>query len=143
MSGRPWKARRCSIPEEAPLFPNVTRAGKGKAGEAIAAEHLVKNRFRIIERNYRCFLGEIDIIAEEGRTIVFVEVKSKTADTYGRPEEAVDARKQVKLSRVALSWLRDKASLERPARFDVISVSFGPQNAVEIIHYRNAFDLRA
>lgn len=117
-----------------------TRVMKGKAGEEIAVRHLMAKQFRILQRNYRCPYGEIDIVAVDGHTIVFVEVKSKNALQYGRPEEAVDRRKQAKLSRAALIWLRDNSSLNKPARFDVISINFRPGQPPEIVHYKNAFD---
>ncbi len=113
----------------------------GKAGEDLAAVYLLDNKYKIIERNYRCPLGEIDIIARDGPQIVFVEVKSKNSGRYGRPEEAVDRKKQAKLSRIALFYLKNKFGLDAPARFDVVSV-YMDQKAPPVIRlYKNAFDL--
>jgi putative endonuclease len=110
-------------------------------GEDIAAGYLLKNKYKIIERNFRCALGEIDIIARDGPSIVFVEVKSKNSGKYGRPEEAVDRKKQQKLSRIALAYLKSKSSLDARARFDVVSVLIDPPAPPEVRLIKNAFDL--
>lgn len=116
------------------------RTESGRRGEDLAAGYLLKNRYRIIERNFRCPLGEIDIIAREGETIVFVEVKSRNSARYGRPEEAVDRRKQAKLSRIALAYLKGRSGLDARARFDVVSVYMGlPEPEIRL--FKNAFDL--
>jgi putative endonuclease len=112
----------------------------GKAGEDLAAGYLVENRYRIIERNFKCALGEIDIIARDGPAIVFIEVKSRKSARYGRPEEAVDRRKQAKLSRIALAYLKSRSGLDTRARFDVVSVYLRP-GGPEIRLFKNAFDL--
>ncbi len=112
----------------------------GRTGEDLAARYLEENRYRIIERNFKCPIGEIDIIARDGRTIAFIEVKSRKSVRYGRPEEAVDRKKQAKLSLVAMAYLKGRSGLDTPARFDVVSVYLGPQRP-EIRLFKNAFDL--
>ena len=113
---------------------------KGKKGEDIAAACLRKEGYRIIERNYRCLYGEIDIIAMDAGDIVFIEVKSRKSDNFGSPEEAVGITKQKKISRVALNYLRERGLADHNARFDIVAIRFMPQgNRVKLI--RNAFDL--
>ena len=112
----------------------------GERGEEIAAAYLKKKGYRIRERNYRCPLGEIDIIALDGEEVVFVEVKSRKSDDFGEPEAAVDARKQVKLSRIALSYMNEHNLNDCNARFDVVAVRFF-KGAGRVRLIKNAFDL--
>lgn len=112
----------------------------GEAGEALAARLLRKRGYQVIATNYRTPLGEIDIIARDGDTIVFVEVKARRSGRFGAPKEAVTPRKQRKISMVALFYLKTTRQSQARARFDVVSIRSGPQGpSVEII--RNAFDL--
>jgi putative endonuclease len=116
------------------------RIRTGKQGEDLAAVHLAEAGYRIIERNYRCLFGEIDIVAEEGETLAFVEVKSRRSAAYGDPQLAVGREKQKKISRVALHYLTERHWCHRPARFDVVAVKMLPgQVQIELI--RNAFEL--
>jgi len=80
-------------------------------------------------------------VALDGQTIVFVEVKSKLTDRFGRPEEAVNWKKRWKLSRVALSYLLSKHSLDKPARFDVVAVGINAKGPADIVLFKNAFEL--
>jgi putative endonuclease len=119
---------------------SLTGKRTGKKGEDLAAAYLAEAGFRIIERNYRCFFGEIDIVAEEGETLVFVEVKSRRSDAYGDPLLAVGGRKQKTISRISLHYLAEKHLRHRPARFDVVAVKLLPAGQrIELI--RNAFEL--
>ena len=114
----------------------------GKRGEDIAAAELKRRRYRIIERNYRCTSGEVDIIALHEKVIVFVEVKARSSRAYGRPEMSVTPRKQRQLAKVALSYLQSKNFLDRDARFDVVAVEVGATGErVRVIE--NAFELEA
>lgn len=100
---------------------------------------LKKNGYKILERNFTSPLGEIDIVAKDGKTLVFVEVKSRLSTLFGSAKGAVTLRKQRKLSMVALDYLKRHAMLDQAARFDVVAIDWtsqGPQ--VELI--RNAFD---
>ncbi|MDD5434260.1 MAG: YraN family protein [Nitrospira sp.] len=112
-----------------------TRA-KGRHGEEMAAEYLVNQGYRVLEKNYRNHFGEIDIIAEESGTIVFIEVKLRNLNSYGSPEAAVDTWKQLRLSRTAAGYIAEKRVTERPCRFDVVSIYKGK---VDLI--RDAFEL--
>ena len=114
----------------------------GKESEEIAAKYLKKKGYRILEHNYHTQLGEIDIIARDKKTIVFVEVKARRSYRFGDPKEAVTPKKQRTISMVALSYLK-KAGLEQAsARFDVVTVSaHSPTEQPEIEIVKNAFEL--
>jgi len=113
----------------------------GDRGENAAERFLRRHGFQILERRVRGQLGEIDLIAVDGRTIVFVEVKTRRSHAKGHPAEAVDARKQRKLTRLALVWLKRHGLLHHAARFDVVAVTWPrDQRHPTIEHYRNAFD---
>jgi len=113
----------------------------GKKGEEVAFRFLKKNGYRIIERNYVCKMGEIDIIAKERDTLVFVEVKTRTSTTFGLPQLAVNSSKQMQLSKVALSFLKEKRLEDVKARFDVVAILLRPKGE-EIELIKDAFDLR-
>jgi putative endonuclease len=119
---------------------SLTRKRTGKKGEELAAAYLAETGYRILERNYRCCFGEIDIVAWEGDTLVFAEVKSRRTETYGAPQLAVGREKQDKISRIALNYLSEKHLRDHPARFDVVAVKLLPAGtSIEII--RDAFEL--
>jgi len=112
----------------------------GEKGEALAVNRLKKAGYKIIKTNYRNRLGEIDIIARENDTIVFVEVKSRRSVHFGNPKQAVTLQKQKKISMVALSYLKAMGLDTARARFDVVTViSNRDTPQVEII--KNAFEL--
>ncbi len=112
----------------------------GKIGESLAVKHLKKKGYRILERNFRNALGEIDVIARQGGSLVFIEVKSRRSDRYGSPKFAVTPAKQKKISMVALSYLKAMGQSHAKARFDVVAVvSDNDIHRFEII--RNAFEL--
>jgi len=112
----------------------------GKKGEALAVHRLKKAGYKIIETNYRTQLGEIDIVAKDNDTIVFVEVKSRRSLHFGNPKQAVTLQKQKKISIVALYYLKTTGQSNAKARFDVVTViSNRDQSRVEII--KNAFEL--
>lgn len=94
----------------------------GVKGENLAVKFLKRKGYRIAERNYKTSVGEIDIIAEDRGTLVFVEVKTRTDDSFGLPFEAVNPRKREKLRKVALFYLKNRCKKEIPARFDVLSI---------------------
>ena len=114
----------------------------GKEGEKIAAAYLKKNGYRIIEINFRCSIGEIDIVAKEKDDLVFVEVKTRKSIELGYPEQAVGIRKQKKMSQLALWYLQKRKIADTNARFDVVAVTLIPEkNEVKLI--KNAFDFIA
>ncbi len=112
---------------------------KGARKEMEAAAWLEGKGLQILERNYRCRKGEIDLIAREGGTYVFLEVKYRKGDGSGHPAEAVDVRKQKRVSGSALWYLAEQGALEAPCRFDVIAVA-GEEGRIR--WFRNAFDYR-
>ena len=112
----------------------------GEKSEDLAAWYLKKNGYKIIEQNYRNKLGEIDIIAREKQTIVFVEVKSRRSIRYGSPKWAVTPQKQRMISMVALHYLKASKQTDAKARFDVVAIiSNRDEPRIEIV--KNAFDL--
>jgi putative endonuclease len=117
------------------------RLSLGRKGEELAVARLKELKYKILERNYKCFLGEMDIIAREKDTLVFIEVKTRATQKFGSPAAAVNERKQRKLSQVALTYINQKKLAAVPARFDVVSVELWPPHPrVEVI--RDAFDLQ-
>ena len=112
----------------------------GERGENLAVWYLKKNGYKIIEQNYRNRMGEIDIIAREKKTIVFVEVKSRRSIRYGSPKWAVTPKKQRKISMVALYYLKATKQSDAKARFDVVAITSNrDEPQIEIV--KNAFDL--
>jgi len=111
----------------------------GKEGERIAERYLKKKGYRLVERNYRCPVGELDLIALDRRVIVFVEVKTRTDDRFGGPLESVHWRKQQKMIKAAQFFLSQQRLHQREARFDVIGISFVDGEPV-VEHIQNAFD---
>ena len=112
----------------------------GNRGERAAAKYLRRQGLRILRRNWQTRWGEIDLIARDGDTIVFVEVKTRASGVAGDGSEAVDALKQRHLTNAALAFLKQHGLLEHRSRFDVVTLLW-PENArePEIHHYRNAF----
>lgn len=111
----------------------------GRRGEALAVDLLRAEGLTIVERNFRCRAGEIDLVAFDGPTLVFVEVRSRRGDRAGTPFESVDARKQARVTRVARHFLATRGLADHDVRFDVVGVRFDHEPpAVE--HLRAAFD---
>ena len=114
------------------------RAALGRRGERLAADYLERAGMMIVERNYRCRVGEVDLIALDGDTIVFVEVKLRRGDF--EPSEAVDARKQGHIARAAFDFMLRRGLMTSPARFDVVAICMtGPSNW-QCHHLADAFD---
>jgi putative endonuclease len=118
---------------------NTAKITTGKEGEKIAADFLKKNGYRIKEINFRCGLGEIDIIAQEKGELVFIEVKTRKSRELGYPEQAVGTRKQKKMSQLALWYLHKKNITDAGTRFDVVAITILP-SGTEIKLIKNAFD---
>ena len=127
-----------------PALSKTSKRDLGKAGEATARMYLKRLGYVIIEKNYATRLGEIDIIARDGSVIVFVEVKTRSHETYCRPEESVNAKKKHKLTILALSYIKRKGFQDKRARFDVVSVCprcGSCHNKIRLI--KNAFSIRS
>lgn len=113
----------------------------GEQGESIAVCYLKGRKYVIVERNFRCKCGEIDIIARDGKTIVFVEVKTRRNEACGPPQASVTPFKQRQISKAALTWLAKKKLLDAPARFDVVAILQRDHAVPEIEHIKDAFEL--
>lgn len=118
----------------------MTRAkdAVGAYGERVAVRKLSETGMRVIERNWRCATGEIDIIAMDGKTLVFCEVKTRRGEGYP-PVEAVDRVKVRRLRALAATWLSQHPQVRGPIRFDVVSVVARPSGPPVVEHLRGAF----
>jgi putative endonuclease len=116
------------------------RTALGKTGEDLACAELRRRGYEIVARRYRVRGGEIDIVARDGATLVFVEVKAREADAYGDAAEAVTPLKQRRLVRLARHYLMTARLHDCPCRFDVVAVRFGAGAAAAIEVYPNAFE---
>ena len=112
----------------------------GREGERVAEQFLKKKGFKLVERNYRCAAGELDLIVLDKRVVVFVEVKTRTGHGFGSPLEAVAYHKQQKMIQAAQYFLSEKGLHQRDARFDVVGVSW-PGRVPVVEHIENAFEL--
>ena len=123
--------------------PRDLRPELGRLGEQLAAEHLIRRGFQIVERNYRTRWGELDIVAYDGRTLAFCEVKTRRLSAPGRdPLDSVHTRKRSKVRKMAGSWLIERT--DRPyadnVRFDAIGVTLDPSGRlVRLEHLEGAF----
>jgi putative endonuclease len=115
------------------------RVELGRRGEALAAALLQAQGLTIVERNFRCRAGEIDLVALDGATLVFVEVRSRRGDRVGTPFESVDPRKRARVTRVARHFLAARGLGERDVRFDVVGVRFDAEPP-SVEHLRGAFE---
>ncbi|MFN3191748.1 MAG: YraN family protein [Aureliella sp.] len=120
--------------------PNRETEPLGLRGEKLAAKYLRRKGYRILEHGHRQRRGEIDLIALHKKCIVFVEVKTWRSGAGGDPSEAVDLRKQRRLTRAALIYLKEKRVLDQPARFDVISIVWPESSEPTIRHFESAFE---
>ena len=118
------------------------RSVLGQVGEKHAARFLRRQGYRIVKRNYRCPVGEIDLITLDGDMIVFVEVKTRSSREHADPQDAVTPTKQRRLTRSAKSFLTLTDSLERACRFDVIAITLDGRKPLEIEHIQDAFPPR-
>ena len=112
----------------------------GRRGEDAAARYLRRLGYVIVARGHRDNIGEIDLVAIDGRTVVFVEVKTRTTHDAGHPADAVDDAKQKRLTRLALSYLKRHDLLECRARFDVVAVTWPERGRPTIEHFKDAFE---
>ena len=122
-----------------------SRIELGAKGEKLAIRYLKNRGYRIVQRNYRCKLGEIDIIAEHGVDLVFIEVKTRSDSSYGSAVESVTPYKQKQLAKVALEYISKRDCHNRPVRFDVVGIELqktrgekSRESSIELL--QNAFD---
>ena len=112
----------------------------GAFGEDLAFKKIKRLGYKKILRNYRCPLGEVDLIAKDGDTLVFIEIKTRKGRPIGYAKEAVNAKKKRQLSKVALAYMKSNNCCDIKARFDVVAICLG-QGEPEIEVIKNAFDL--
>ena len=118
----------------------TSRASLGARAEEIAAQRLVRCGFDILCRNFRKREGEIDIIARDGDTLVFVEVRSHSTASFGSPAESVIPSKLKKLATVATMYIQETQSVETPCRFDLVEVYFRRGKLEKVNHIRNILE---
>jgi putative endonuclease len=122
--------------------PRAEHLQLGVRGEKLAAQYLRRKGFKILYRNFRGRTGgEIDLVCRDRDTLVFVEVKTRTREDFGRPLEAVNRKKEHRISMGALAWLRLLGNPDIFFRFDVVEVIIAPSEAPKIELIRNAFQL--
>jgi putative endonuclease len=116
------------------------RLDLGRFGEELALKTIKRLGYKKIVRNYRCSLGEVDLVAEDGDSLVFIEIKTRKGKSLGYAKEAVDARKRRQLSKLALAYMKANRCCEAKARFDVVAISLdGTETKIEVI--KNAFEV--
>ncbi len=123
------------------LRPQQTpfRLTLGDRGEMIAWEYLRKKGYELLEKNYRCTLGELDVIARKNGRLVFVEIKTRSSEQFGLPEEAVHPAKQKKLLNLAQWYLKEKKWTESPVTFAVLGIRWTEGKDPEIRFITDAF----
>jgi putative endonuclease len=112
----------------------------GRSGEEAAARYLKRAGYRILERNWRHKSWELDLVCQDGDTLVFVEVKTRDAGSLARPDQALDQTKRARLTRAASHYLSSKQAWERPCRFDLVSLVRSGED-FQLEHVENAFDI--
>jgi putative endonuclease len=127
-------------PEASPQPVHIQR---GQCGEQTARAHLAAVGITCLTTNFRCRYGEIDLVCRDGNCLVFVEVKTRSRQKWGRPADAVDRRRQQRLSRAALEYLRRIDQPNVKARFDVVEVLLTHNQVREVRHLPNAFPFAA
>jgi putative endonuclease len=111
----------------------------GRLGEVLAANYLESIGIRVLERNWRCSQGEIDIVAQDGGELVVVEVKTRSGLLFGSPFSAITAEKLARLRRLVAAWCREHTGSHSDVRIDAVSVVIPPRGSVEIDHLRGIF----
>ena len=115
------------------------RRARGREAEDLAAAFLEGRGYRVLARNHRLQRGEVDLVCERGETVCFVEVRSRTGEAHGAPEETVDRRKARRVVLAAEDWAGRNLVAGRDLRFDVVAVTFG-EGAPRVVHFPAAFD---
>lgn len=106
----------------------MDKKGIGDLGEKLAAGFLRKHGYKVLDRNYRCREGELDIVARKGDCLVFVEVRTRTGNAFGTPEESVTATKRQHIARAAMSYLQEHGSAQDNWRIDLVAIELDPKN---------------
>ncbi len=111
----------------------------GKRGEALAADHLTANGLEIVDRNWRCGQGEIDLVARDGDELVFVEVKTRSSVAFGHPLEAITVHKLARLRRLAAAWCEAHPGSHDRIRIDAIAIVAPTTGPVDLEHLKRVF----
>lgn len=114
---------------------------RGRRGEQVAEEFLRARGYVILARNYRVSFGEVDIVAQDRQTVVFVEVRTHTGGAFGDPLASVNVRKQRQIAKAAWHYLARNGLLEREARFDVVGIRWEENEQARLTHIKSAFEL--
>ncbi|MFI8381879.1 YraN family protein [Pseudomonas sp. NPDC079086] len=123
------------------MSERISTQQRGDAAEALARQHLEKHGLRLLAQNWRCRLGELDLVMLDADTVVFVEVRYRRYSAWGGAAESVDARKREKLSRAAQHFLQQESRWAKyPCRFDVIAINADSQAPAQLDWIQNAFD---
>ncbi len=123
------------------LGTGVDESTLGQQGEALAARFLRRRGYKILARGTRLGIGELDLIARDGATVVFIEVKTRQSQQAGHPVEAVDPNKQRRLTRLAVTFLKKHRLLDTPARFDIVAITWPEgKRRPTIDHFVDAFE---
>jgi putative endonuclease len=120
--------------------PGPFRSSLGERGETAACGFLKDRGYEILEKNYKCKLGEIDVIARRRGRLAFIEIKTRTSAQFGLPQEAVDLRKQEKIFKVAQWYLKTKKLSRSPIAFDVVAILWKEGKVPEIDLFTDAFE---
>jgi putative endonuclease len=120
--------------------PGPFRLSLGERGEMAACGFLKERGYEILERNYKCKLGEIDVIARRQDRLAFIEIKTRTSGQFGTPQEAVNLRKQEKIFQVAQWYVKEKKLVKVPVAFDVVAVLWKEGQAPEMRLIADAFE---
>lgn len=113
----------------------------GRKGEGLARDFLRKKGYKIVATNYRCPFGEIDLIACEKESLVFIEVKTRTHEDFGPPQLAVNTKKQKQLIKIALNYLKQNHLYQQDCRFDIVAINLTKEGAKSIELIKNAFSI--
>ncbi len=119
---------------------NAFRVSLGTRGEMLACEYLRGRGYQILEKNFRCKMGEIDAIAEKAGRLRFIEIKTRSGAGFGRPEEAVHPQKQKKLTKLAMWYLKEKKLSDTSISFDVLAVDWSPSAKPAFTLIQDAFE---
>lgn len=123
------------------MSERISTQQRGDAAEALARQHLEQQGLRLLAQNWRCRLGELDLVMLDADTVVFVEVRYRRHSAWGGAAESVDARKREKLSRAAQHFLQQESRWAKyPCRFDVIAINADSQAPAQLDWIQNAFD---
>src|SRR5690348_11490702 len=133
--------RPCGDPADKSVTFLDPRRLFGQEGEAEAERYLRRKGYRIVARNVRSSLGELDLVAEDGQTLVFIEVKARRSGEFGGAIHAVHRQKQQKLARLASQFLAQRHWMERSCRFDVVLLQATETAELRVEHIQNAFDV--